>query len=301
MPIATASELDSLAILRDSFALHLSATRRPKTVALYLAALDGLRRHLTTAGMPTSARGIRREHLEHFLAARRERVAPATLSLEYRALAVFFGWLHDEEEIERNPFERMHPPRVPLVPVPVVPVEAFRQLLATAAGTDYLARRDTALLLVFWDTGCRLGEVTGLKVEDVELKERLAYVAGKGGHVRAVRFGGRTAVAIDRYLRGRRVRRDADRPGLWLGQDGSLTSGAIAQMIAKRSARAGLARIHPHQFRHSFAHAFLADGGQETDLQQLAGWRSPLMTRRYGASMAAERARAAYRSPVDRL
>ncbi len=66
---------------------------------------------------------------------------------------------------------------------------------------------------------------------------------------------------------------------------------------------AGLPPIHPHQFRHGFAHAFLAAGGQETDLMRLAGWSSRAMLQRYGAAAADERARDAYRklSPMDRL
>lgn len=292
---------DALHTLRESFALHLDASRSDSTQRIYLAALDRLIGHLEANGMPTAARAVKREHVESFVAARRDTVKPTTLSVEFRALQQFWRWCVEEDEIDRSPMERMKAPKVPDSPVPVVSVDDFRKLLRTAEGRDYNDRRDTAILMMMFDTGMRRGELAGLAVDDVDLRDRLAYVTGKGGHTRAVKFGTKTAVAVDRYLRLRRGHRHAGSPALWLGQDGPLTGSGFAQIIAKRCAAAGLPRIHPHQLRHTFAHEYLAAGGQEGDLQRLAGWRSPQMLRRYGASMADERARKAYTSPVDRL
>ena len=79
-----------------------------------------------------------------------------------------------------------------------------------------------------------------------------------------------------------------------------MTETGVAQVLKRRGREAGLEGLHPHQFRHTFAHEMLAGGMQEGDLMRIAGWKSPLMPKRYGASAASERAVAAYRALKDR-
>lgn len=77
----------------------------------------------------------------------------------------------------------------------------------------------------------------------------------------------------------------------------------LFQVLERRCEQAGIARIHPHQFRHTYAHKLVQANVNDADIMYTAGWKDRGMLMRYGASAAAERAIEASRraSPADRL
>ena len=270
--------------------------RSPKTISLYRYSIDSLHRHLAGVGMPTELEALRREHIESWMVARLAAVAASTANLEYRAVRRFFGWAVDEDIISTSPMAKMRPPRFALVPPPVLTADEVSALIAACRGREFADRRDMAIIMLLAGCGLRRSEIGNLRVEDVDRDRERVYVVGKGNKGRHVSYGPVVAKAIDSYARARARHPMASTEPFFLGVTRRpFGPSGVGQVVAKRGQLAGLGRINPHRFRHTYAHAWLASGGNEGDLMANAGWSSRQMLTRYGASAAAERASRAQR------
>lgn len=285
-----------LSALSKSFLRHLKAEgKSDATRRLYGQSVRFYAAWLEAQGETPTVNNLSRPLIRDWLAELNERNQPSTVKTRYRGLFRFCGWCVAEQEIDTNPMTGLAPPELPAAPVPVLTDDELRALLKACQGRDFADVRDTAIMRLLLDCGLRVSELCGMTVEGVDLDNEYALVKGKGSKVRPVYFSARTVAALDKYLRARSRHRWAHSPALLLSQRGPMSPDGIRERLKIRGAQAGIEDLHPHRFRHTWAHDFLMAGGQERDLKRLAGWSSDTMLERYGASAADARARESVR------
>jgi len=159
------------------------------------------------------------------------------VATRYRRLRVY-RWLEEEEETIASPMARMKPPIVAEQPIPTVPEDGMRRAAVGLRRQGLRGPPDTAVVLFLLDTGARRGELADLQFGDLDLDLDVPIVLGKGRRERALPYGRKTAVALDRYRRARARHKDAYLPWLWLGKHGRLTAWGVQQLVRRRGEEA---------------------------------------------------------------
>ncbi len=245
--------------------------------------------------------------------------AASTLKTYHTYLRAFFGWCVDQDLVDVHPMARIKPPRVPDVrQQPFTPADLAA--LEAAAKHTCCPRRDTAILLLLWDTGLRVSECAALTMGDVDIVAKTLLVRhGKGDKERVVSFGLRASRALWEYLRSEKrdwttaAVRDAEgecaRRALFEmaaghGRRGNLglTASGTKQMMERLTAMAGITRPRRgcHTLRNTFASSVLRDGMAVQTAQAVLGHTTAAMTYHYAAPDQGDVCAAQRRhSPVD--
>ncbi|MBM3962973.1 MAG: tyrosine recombinase [Planctomycetes bacterium] len=193
------------------------------------------------------------------------------------SLRGLFGWMQRQGRIGKDPAKLLKGPRaVKRVPRFLTTAEVDA-LLGQPFDDTAFGRRDQALLETLYSTGCRVSEVAGMALADLDLDEGIVRVLGKGRKQRIALLGKPACAAIAAWLPHRRdlvrASRRSDSGSVWVNRYGRpLSARWVFATVVARAQHAGLqTSLTPHGLRHSFATHLLDRGADLRTVQELLG------------------------------
>ena len=219
-----------------------------------------------------------------------------------RVLSAVRGYYRYKEKVGEaagNPFQAIKSLKVN-ARLPAFLFESDVEKLLDREPADFWELRDLLILELLYSTGCRVSELSAIKVGDLDLKERSVRVTGKGGKERVVFFGLQAERRLREYLARRKLQRlrfgEAAQVLLINRRGGKLGVRGIQGIVERLVFSSGLDKpASPHTFRHSFATHILNRGGDIRVVQELLG-HSSLSTTQIYTHLDIERLKAVYRS-----
>jgi integrase/recombinase XerC len=195
----------------------------------------------------------------------------------------FYRYLARDHGFTNNPCLGVRAPKAAKrLPHALSPDEAGR-LMEIGGDDDPLAVRDKAMLELFYSSGLRLSELTGLAPGDINSSDATVRVTGKGNKTRIVPVGSHALAALEKWLEQRSRIGKLDDAALFVTRNGGRLSPRAVQLRLKHWAmKLGLSsKVHPHVLRHSFASHVLQSSGDLRAVQDMLGHASISTTQVY--------------------
>src|SRR6201982_1277641 len=295
----------------------------PHTVLNYGKDLEQFTAYLSPPGEKVPPLGevthqVIREYVVHLHS---QGLQKSSIARKLASLRSFFKYCVREGMLKENPARLVPTPKLPKRIPSVLSAEEMngflnqlaaparpgsdtrppRLALATGPGKGassndkgLLLKRDRALLELLYVAGLRVSELTGLNLADMDRREKMLRVRGKGNKERIVPSGGKAQEALEMYWPvrqqlllqagpGRRRRGAAHSEAIFLNYAGHrLTQRSVGRLVKKYVRLANMNwDLHPHSLRHAFATHLLADGADLRAIQELLGHQSLSTTQKY--------------------
>lgn len=290
------------------FLIYLRSVRNasPHTIRSYENDLAQFLRFLTPPGMAMpSPQDVTHLLIREFVAHLHDlKLEKSSIARKLAAIRSFFKFAAREGMVVRNPARMVATPKLPKRVPSVLSAEDLNAFLDSVtagpsraaglrrgSGTDegrLMVKRDRAILELLYASGLRVSELTGLNLGDMDRKELMLRVRGKGNKERIVPYGGKAQQALEAYepLRQEILHKAGgrgDRQAVFLNHLGTrLTQRSVARIVKKYARLANVNwDLHPHSLRHAFATHLLADGADLRAIQELLGHSSLSTTQRY--------------------
>ena len=212
--------------------------------------------------------------------------AGMTVEGYYVRFKTYLNFLFHEGHIPYNPIKSIDSPKVPKRLIPSFSSQEVHKMLSAYDTNDFIGRRNYTILCLLLATGMRRSEFLSLTLLDVSLKNNFIRVIGKGDKERLIPIGKALAVVLKRYLQARQeyLKGYTDTPYLFITkyrkQMCKETSNTIFRNLRIDLHLTGK-RFSAHVWRHTFAKAFLLNGGDVFTLQELLGHSDVETTRVY--------------------
>ena len=255
----------------ERYLTHLAAERRlsAHTVENYRRDLDSL----LELGKETELQALDSNHIRHFIARlHAQGLSAKSLARRLSAWRGFYRFACKRLGYAGNPCTDLRPPKARRALPEALSPDACAQLLDREP-EDALEIRDKAMFELFYSSGLRLAELTGLDITALDLSAGEASVTGKGSKTRIVPVGAKAQEALGAWLGARQGFAKAEEKAVFVSRNGGrLTDRQIASRLDRWAKKAGLpVHVHPHMLRHSFATHVLQSSGDLRAVQELLG------------------------------
>ncbi len=268
--------VDTWDMALDDFLAHCGAEKGLASASLEAIRFDlaRLRRWSDAEGL-SAPTALRDHHLRSCLIESAGELAPASRARLLSTLRSFFRFLVAENLTDIDPTSTLIAPRRGRKLPAVLTINQVERLLLTVDGARPVDLRDRAILEVLYGCGCRVSELCGLDVTDLDPAEAMLLLRGKGRKQRLVPVGEPALEAVGLFLRAGRPDLLGKSPNaaLFLNQRGGrLSRVSVWNLIKKTGAAAGLPdRLSPHTLRHTYATHLLEGGADLRVVQELLG------------------------------
>ena len=209
-----------------------------------------------------------------------KKINPRSIQRHISSAKGFFKFLKKNNVVNSSPFELITAPKIPNNLPEVLSPEDVEQLLKFKP-TSVIEIRDLAIIELIYSSGLRVSETININLNDFEEDMSFLRILGKGAKTRLVPVGKYAKSAINEWLIERnKIINSTD--ALFLNLRGKRISVRSVQLrLRKMALKQGLAPIHPHMLRHSFATHMLESSGDLRTIQELLGHSSLSTTQIY--------------------
>lgn len=278
----------------QDFKIHMEAERNfsAHTIKNYLVDLHQFETFLKSNAVSEMKQGVNEIDnmvIRAFLGSLyRQKVKKVTIARKIATLRAFFKYLLREGRIKSNPAYLIQAPRSEkYIPVflSVDEIDAMFTIMKDESAFDAM---DRAVIELFYSSGIRLSELTGLNIEDFDFQGSLVKVRGKGMKERIVPIGIHALSAIYSYMevRDKKLKenlKDTLSGPLFVNKQGQrISTRTIARIVERVVRMSGIKRkISPHALRHTFATHLMDAGADLRSIQELLGHKSLSTTQKY--------------------